>query len=165
MSYYINMALNEGEQAEEYLKRKQDTYDREKNKIKSRTDRLLGPETSDRYHSSEDDIAYNRLKDNPKYKSAAEEYKKRKELKEKYPNAVSNKFLRKDKDFDDAKSKMTDELLAASRVAGRNTRSIVAPVNGYENAFDAVLRHNRRHPNAKLESDIFSECNFIEFAY
>lgn len=30
---------------------------------------------------------------------------------------------------------------------------------------DAILRHNRRHPDAKLESGIFSECNFIEFAY
>ena len=33
------------------------------------------------------------------------------------------------------------------------------------NTKDAILRHNRRHPDVKLESGIFSECNFIEFAY
>lgn len=153
MSYFDNIVFDEntlleGKQAEEYLKKKQDKINNEREKDIARYgktriynvdqdkeyikgSRSAQTPTWDTHRSnyadgSRDNIRnhtnsdHDYVKRNPRYKDVETHRNRMRELKNKYPDAMpKNTETKLDKEYDKAQKKRTDELMYANKVASK----------------------------------------------
>lgn len=146
MSFYMNFgAINEGEQAEAYLKRKQERINSERENDKNRYGsvrvtnsdgdkgyqsgsrstqepswdaRNNGNYKNDEDRSKESNKDHDYVKRNPKYSGVEERRNRMAELQKKYPDAMpKNTRNSKDDEYDKAVEKRNKELDYANKVA------------------------------------------------
>ena len=138
MSFYMNFgAVNEGQQAELYKRKKNDAkYEAEKAE-KERSERRDGPSTGMVPGRWDKNL------ENMKAHSKAGEILQ-KELGNRSSTAVSN----------------PDDKKAAQNY--KNISVAAGNMKDYYNKSNAIVKHTRRHPEAYKESGIFAETCFMD---
>ena len=152
--------INEGEQAEEYFKRKQEKLNADKAKDdkysvkRASSDRL---EAGSRTAILNPDSTYQ----NPKYDDFRKAKKTHDKYKKEFPDAVPKFYHKDEKDYTHDKEKDANARRYADRLLDndKNHEFINRYSAEYNKAHDAARRHYRR--THRHESGIFESVSFI----
>ncbi len=169
MSIFSNIAfIHEGEQAEEYLRKKQEKIDKEKEKDAKRYGTMERDSDGGVYYSAGSRYKVDVIdtKD-PKLRKAIEHGNRMEELREKYPNAVPKNATKKDEEIlDRAERRFENEKTYGDRIATKrfgdpDDINSIKKAQAYGSASDAACRYYRRHVRGKNESSIFESVQFL----